>query len=223
MQKLIAGLREFMSSVHARERAFFEELATGQQPEVLFVTCSDSRVVPSVFTQTKPGDLFTIRNVGNIIPPISDPGSAEAAAIEFAVRGLTVKDVVVCGHSDCGAMQGLLAPEKLVEMPAVASWLRHTDQTERILNQRYGDTQGRERLRHATELNVMVQLAHLAQHRSVAERLADGSLRVHGWVYDIGSGTVSSFDSEAGEFVPVAAKDHSMDGLRSADLDAVMS
>src|SRR5688500_15887824 len=127
MQKLIEGFHHFQSSVFRSQRELFERLAAGQQPDALFITCSDSRINPNLITQTDPGDLFILRNAGNIVPPHGLPSNGEEATIEFAVVGLGIKDLIVCGHSHCGAMKGLLQPENLSEMPALVRWLSHAE------------------------------------------------------------------------------------------------
>ena len=142
MQKLIDGLHDFQRNVFGHRREFFERLAHGQSPEVLFITCSDSRINPNLITQTQPGELFIIRNAGNIVPPHGPIPGGEAATIEFAVSGLGVKDIVVCGHSHCGAMQALLDPSKVASMPCVSGWLVHGEATRRIMRESYGHLDG---------------------------------------------------------------------------------
>src|SRR5262245_31138611 len=135
MQKLVQGIHQFQKTYFSSERKLFERLAKEQNPEALFITCSDSRISTGLLTQTNPGDLFVLRNAGNIIPAYGSPNSGTAATIEFAVAGLGIKDIVVCGHSHCGAMKGLLNPELLRDMPAVTQWLSHAESTRRILKQ----------------------------------------------------------------------------------------
>ncbi len=125
MRKLIEGVERFRARAYPAREALFKKLAAGQSPSTLFITCSDSRVDPSLITQTEPGDLFVIRNAGNFVPAYGSEGEGVAASVEFAVVGLQVTDVVICGHSDCGAMKGLLKPEGLSGLPQVAAWLRH--------------------------------------------------------------------------------------------------
>src|SRR5688500_12612524 len=125
MEKLVDGIHRFQKDHFVANRELYARLARGQNPETLFITCSDSRVVPSLITQTDPGDLFIIRNAGNIIPPHGTGGDGEAASVEFAVDGLNVKDIVVCGHSLCGAMKGLIDPKIVEKLPNVARWLEH--------------------------------------------------------------------------------------------------
>ena len=125
MEKIIRGIHAFQQDVFGTQQQLFSSLSEGQHPDALFVTCSDSRIDPCLVTQTKPGDLFVLRNAGNIIPPYGASNGGEAAAVEFAVTGLGVKDIIVCGHSQCGAVSGLLNPDQLEKMPTVAEWLRH--------------------------------------------------------------------------------------------------
>ena len=133
MQKLIRGIHEFRTEHFRPLQGLFEKLAKGQSPETLFITCSDSRIDPNLLTRSRPGDLFILRNAGNIVPPHGAANGGEAATIEFAVAGLGVKDIIICGHSHCGAMQGLLTPESVASLPSVASWLSHAETTRRIV------------------------------------------------------------------------------------------
>ena len=123
MQKLVAGIHHFQKAVFGSEPEFYARLAEGQTPETLFITCSDSRINPNLITQTRPGELFILRNAGNIVPPYGAANGGEGATIEYAVAALGVKDIIICGHSHCGAMKGLLEPDGLSELPAVRSWL----------------------------------------------------------------------------------------------------
>ena len=138
MQKLIQGTHQFQSEDFLPLQGLFEHLAKGQNPETLFITCSDSRIDPNMLTRSKPGDLFIIRNAGNIIPPHGAGNGGEAATVEFAVAALGVKDIIICGHSHCGAMKGLLQPEQVASLPAVSSWLSYAETTRRIIRDNYG-------------------------------------------------------------------------------------
>ncbi|MGL4462862.1 MAG: carbonic anhydrase [Planctomycetia bacterium] len=204
IQRLVAGLHRFQAEVFRGHREFFERLAQGQSPETLFITCSDSRIDPNLITNTEPGDLFVLRNAGNIVPPYDPRGlGGEAPTIEFAVVGLGVKDVVVCGHSHCGAMKGLLHPENLVSLPTVAAWLEHAEATRKILWDCYQGCGPDALLDVATEENVLVQLDNLKSHPCVAERLAAGTLKLHGWIYQIESGVVYAYDPVDEQFKPL--------------------
>jgi carbonic anhydrase len=203
MEKLISGLRQFMSTVHQDERELYRQLASGQEPDVFFITCSDSRIDPNLITQTKPGDLFVLRNAGNIVPPHGAVKGGEEATVEYAVSVLGVRDIVVCGHADCGAMKGLLDLPSCENLPAVARWLEHAEPVRRIVGEQHADAEAQAKLDAAIEINVLTQLTNLRTHPSVAARLFGGSLRLHGWVWDIRTGGVRAFDTAAGRFVPI--------------------
>lgn len=205
MEKLVHGIHHFQKNVFLPLQGLFEQLAKGQNPETLFITCSDSRIDPNLLTNAEPGDLFILRNAGNIIPPHGAAFGGEAATVEFAVAGLGVKDIIVCGHSHCGAMKGLLAPDTVVEMPAVASWLSHAEATRRIIRENYKHLDGLPLLTATIEENVLVQLENLRTLPAVAARLARGDLHLHGWVYWLETGDVFAYDNESGQFEPVAA------------------
>ncbi len=204
MQKLLQGIHEFRTEHFRPLQGLFEQLAKGQKPETLFITCSDSRIDPSLLTRTQPGDLFILRNAGNIVPPHGAANGGEAATIEFAVAGLGVKDIIICGHSHCGAMQGLLKPETVASLPTVASWLSHAETTRRIVLDNYGHLDGDRLVTATVEENVLVQLENLRTLPSVASRLVRGDLHLHGWVYKIETGDVFAYDTTTGQFVPLA-------------------
>ena len=206
MQRLMQGIHQFQKDSFRPLQGLFEELAKGQNPDTLFITCSDSRIDPNLLTQSKPGDLFILRNAGNLVPPHGAGAGAggEAATIEFAVAGLQVRDIIICGHSHCGAMKGLLHPEQVASLPSVASWLRHADTTARIMKDNYQHLEGDRLVTATVEENVLVQLEHLRTLPSVASRLVKGDLKLHGWVYKIETGEVFAFDPQSGQFVPLA-------------------
>jgi carbonic anhydrase len=204
MQKLLQGIHEFRTEHFRPLQGLFEQLAKGQKPETLFITCSDSRIDPSLLTRTQPGDLFILRNAGNIVPPHGAANGGEGATIEFAVAGLGVKDIIICGHSHCGAMQGLLKPETVASLPTVASWLSHAETTRRIVLDNYGHLDGDRLVTATVEENVLVQLENLRTLPSVASRLVRGDLHLHGWVYKIETGDVFAYDTTTGQFVPLA-------------------
>ncbi|MEX0675914.1 MAG: carbonic anhydrase, partial [Pirellulales bacterium] len=177
MQKLVDGIHQFQQNIFSSHKKLFQRLADGQHPDALFITCSDSRINPNLITQTEPGELFILRNAGNIIPPHGAANGGEGATIEFAVAGLGVQDIIVCGHSHCGVMKGLLHPESLKDMPTVAAWLSHAEATRRIMRERYGERTGEALLTTAVEENVLVQLDNLRTHPTVAAGLARGKLK----------------------------------------------
>jgi carbonic anhydrase len=204
MQQLIQGIHRFRSEDFVPLKGLFEQLAKGQNPDTLFITCSDSRIDPNLLTHSKPGDLFILRNAGNIIPPHGAVNGGEAATIEFAVSGLGVKDIIVCGHSHCGAMKGLLEPEKITTLPALSTWLTHAEATRRIVVENYGSLPAADLLTVAIEENVLVQLENLRTLPAVASRLVRGDLHLHGWYYKIETGEVLAYDASNWQFVPLA-------------------
>ena len=204
MQKLIQGIHQFQEENFRPLKGLFEQLSKGQNPETLFITCSDSRIDPNMLTRSQPGDLFILRNAGNIVPPHGAANGGEAATIEFAVAALGVKDIIICGHSHCGAMHGLLKPEMVAPLPAVSSWLSHAETTRRIVRDNYGHLDGDRLVTATVEENVLVQLENLRTLPAVASRLVRGDLHLHGWVYKIETGEVFAYDFANGQFVPVA-------------------
>jgi carbonic anhydrase len=204
MQKLIQGIHQFRERDFRPLQGLFEQLAKGQSPETLFITCSDSRIDPNLLTRSQPGDLFILRNAGNIVPAHGAANGGEAATIEFAVAGLGVRDVIVCGHSHCGAIKGLLEPDMVRHLPAVRQWLQHAEATRRIVREKYTERTGLSLLTTAVEENVLVHLENLRTHPTIASRLAMGRLKLHGWVYKIETGEVFAYDPERGQFLPLA-------------------
>lgn len=206
MQKLIQGLHHFQANIFSSQRDLFERLAQGQKPEALFITCSDSRINPNLITQTAPGDLFILRNAGNIIPPYGAAQGGEEATIEYAVAVLGVKDIIVCGHSHCGAMGALLNQEGLEDLPAVKSWLGQAEATRRIVKENYRHLSGQALVTAAIEENTLVQIENLRTHPAVAAKVSRGELSLHGWVYQIETGRVFSYDPAQGQFVPLVSE-----------------
>ncbi|MCA9596252.1 MAG: carbonic anhydrase [Myxococcales bacterium] len=200
MQKLVKGIHSFQHGFFASHRQLFEQLATaGQKPETLFITCSDSRVVPNLITNAAPGELFMVRNVGNVVPKAELPGGT-AAAIEYAVEVLGVENVIVCGHTQCGAMQALLNPEQMENLPFVKRWLSQTGSVRTIIQEKYGHLSPEARLTAATQENVLASLENLRALPFVNDKLTQGKLLLSGWVFHIARGEVYDYDAEAGEF-----------------------
>lgn len=206
MEKLISGIHKFQADVFAPNEDFFRRLADSQAPQALFITCSDSRMVPDLICQTRPGELFVLRNAGNIIPPFA-PGapSGEAATIEYAIRGLGVKHIIVCGHTRCGAMQAVTEPSCTANMPRVRQWLDHAQASAEIVCSCYAHLQSEARWKVLVQENVLVQLEHLRTHPSVATALASGMLKLHAWVYKMETGEVFAFDPTTGQFARLEA------------------
>lgn len=203
MRKLVRGLHRFQQDIFATKKELFERLAHGQKPDALLITCSDSRISPNLITQTEPGELFILRNAGNIVPSYSAAVGGEAATIEFAITALGIKDIIICGHSQCGAIQGLMNPELLGNMDSVASWLSHAEATRRIVQENYASLSEEEKLNVAIQENVLVQIENLKTLPVVASSLARGDLSIHGWVYKFQTGEIFSYDPEKGQFLPI--------------------
>ena len=206
MPKFAAGVVKFQREVFPGNAGLFEKLAEGQAPEALFITCSDSRIETGMLTQSQPGDLFIVRNAGNIVPPHTLETGGTTAAIEFACIALNVPHIVICGHTQCGAMHGAMHLEELGALPHVKQWLSYARAAVEITNELGKDLDERARGLMLLQQNVILQLAHLRTHPAVAVRLARGDLRLHGWVYDIVGGEVTAWDEAANSFEPVSAR-----------------
>jgi carbonic anhydrase len=203
MDQVVSGVAKFRRSIFPQHRELFAELANGQRPEALFITCADSRIDPNLVTQTRPGDLFIIRNAGNIVPPHTRQAGGVTATIEYGVAVLNVGHIVVCGHTHCGAMGGAIDPESVAELPHVREWLLHSRAAVEIVKERHGCLCP-EHIREVIEQNVLVQLQHLRTHPVVAARLAAGRLELHGWIYELETGDVYCHDESTGTFLPIA-------------------
>src|SRR5689334_5107088 len=204
MQEIIDGFLKFQRDVFPARKELFRKLATSQTPRTLFISCSDSRMVPELVTQREPGDLFVIRNAGNIVPSFGPEPGGVSATVEYAVAALGVTDVVICGHSDCGAMTAVATCKCLDHMPAVANWLRYADSA-KLVNESREHASERARVDSMVRENIIVQLNNLKTHPCVALALAQGRLNLHGWVYDIESGSIDALDAATRRFVPLAA------------------
>ena len=204
MKSLVQGVRRFRTEVFAQQREYYKKLAAGQHPQALFITCSDSRVVPNIITQTAPGELFVLRNAGNIVPPPGMTPSGEAATIEFAVDHLNVEHIIVCGHTQCGAMKALVNPEIADGMPIVRDWLKYAESTRRILKDNYQDYTGDALVNIAAQEHVLMQLEILQTHPVVASRLVQGKLTLHAWMYKMEAGEVFAYDDVDGHFQPLS-------------------
>lgn len=203
MQKLVHRVHHFQTQIFNSKKELFERLSQGQSPDALFITCLDSRINPNLITQTEPGELFILRNAGNIVPPHGAAKGGEGATIEFAVKALGVKDIIICGHSHCGAIKGLLNPASLTELPTVSQWLSHAEATRWIIKENYSQLDDAERLNAAIQENVLVQLENLRTIPAVAAKLVKGELNLHGWVYKIETGEVFAYDPANGQFLPL--------------------
>ena len=209
LEQLKAGIRRFQTEVYPKQAEIYRKAASEpQEPHTLFVACSDSRIDPELITQSKPGELFVLRNIGNMVPAYGEMMGGVSAVVEYAVSLLKVQHIVVCGHADCGAMKGLLKPESTVAMPAVTNWLKNAA-TAMSLAEALGEKMeapGRapgSLMQRVTEQNVLLQIQHLRTHPSVAAAIAREQLTISGWVYEIGTGEVRIWEDSTRKFVPV--------------------
>ncbi len=218
MQKLEEGIHHFQANYFASHRRLFEQLAEkGQKPETLFITCSDSRVVPNLITNTAPGELFIVRNVGNIVPAVHRGVlGGVSAAIEYAIEVLEIPHVIVCGHTNCGAMEAILHPERMAHLKHVPRWLSESASIPKIIEERYGHLAPEAQTTAAVEENVLVQLENLRSFDFVARRLDAGTLQMSGWVFRISTGSVFNYDPISQQFLQLGAGDvHERSALSS--------
>jgi carbonic anhydrase len=203
VDRIREGVRRFRTVVFPEKQELYESLAEKQRPYALFLTCGDSRIEPSLLTGTDPGQIFVERTPGNIVPVYDNTISVGvSASIEYAVAILEVQDLIVCGHSACGAMKGLLHPELLDKIPATARWLKYAQPAVELLQRDYLGMGDADRLKILTQLNVVEQMAHLHTHPAVEARLKAGTLGIHGWVYEIHTGSVDAYNAANGKFEP---------------------
>ena len=205
MHKLISGIVEFREQHLPKHAERFRELALAQSPDTLMVTCSDSRVVPNLLVSTDPGELFVMRNVGNLIPPATAEGISigdlsEASAIEYAVLVLKVANIVVCGHSECGAMKAAMARNPRPDAPNLEKWLHHARTAAFRLEHEGALDSTLQPHDQLSQLNVLVQLEHLMSYPIVREQVADGALRLSGWWFDIATGNMYSYERASRSF-----------------------
>lgn len=206
MKKLIRGIVEFRRTVQPSYREAFGKLATGQSPDTLFIACSDSRVVPNTFASTNPGDLFVLRNPGNLIPPCGEGGvsvgdEAEAAAIEISVLSLSVANIIVCGHSECGAMRWLVDDRNKLVAPHLKSWLRHGDPALDQLKSGVVIDPSLSIQNQLSQLNVLVQMENVKSYPAVRRLIDEGKLGVHGWWFDIAKADVYAYENAMKKFI----------------------
>ncbi|MEQ1948923.1 MAG: carbonic anhydrase [Bryobacteraceae bacterium] len=204
IKKLAAGWQQYQSEHHSRHEGRYASLAEKQDPKVLFITCADSRIEPAVMFQSEPGDLFVARNPGNIVPPYGAVLGGASASLEYALTVLSVSDIIVCGHSNCGAMKGLLYPQGLKQMPLVSNWLKFASAAHMMHQPFRRSTPLAQRIACLAQENAVVQLDHLKTYPAVASKLARLQVRLHAWHYDIRTGGITCFDPESGAFRPLA-------------------
>ncbi|HEY2810437.1 MAG TPA: carbonic anhydrase [Rhabdochlamydiaceae bacterium] len=203
MKKLIKGIVEFRKNLTDEKRHLFAQLAVGQKPDVLFIGCSDSRVVPNLFASTEPGDLFVLRNMGNLVPPCSSSlqDASVSAAIEFSVYSLSVTDIVVCGHSECGAMQALVDGRDTLSCPHLKSWLKYGEAALRTFKAGHTLNPSLSEHNQVSQLNVLEQMQRIAEYPHVREGLEKKKLRIHGWWFDIAKADVYCYEKSLNQFV----------------------
>lgn len=204
MNEVIGRVFDFQSDIFPGQSDLYAKLAGGQSPKVLMISCADSRVVPEEIMQADPGDLFVCRNAGNIVPPYSENIGGVSATVEYGVLALGVRDIIVCGHSDCGAMKALMDPTPLGGMPSVKAWLEHSRAAHSVVRDSYPELTNGKAVRAASLENVVVQLQHLRSHPSVAAAIARGDVALHGWFFDIEAGQVLALDGDSHRFVPIS-------------------
>jgi carbonic anhydrase len=205
MKRIIDGVLKFQRDVYPSQKGLFQQLSNAQRPQAMFIGCSDSRVVPELFTQQGPGDLFVVRNAGNIVPPYAVAPGGVSASIEYAVAVLGVPEIVVCGHSGCGAMTAILrGSEQLEALPEVARWLHFADAARHVVAEQHAQEDDETKLDALVRENVLAQLDNLLTHPVVANAVKSKEVRLHGWVFDIATAQVMSYDAQAGEFIPLA-------------------
>ena len=205
LAELKAGVRRFRTEVYPKdEETYRQAVREPQRPHALFITCADSRIGPELITQSGPGDLFVMRNIGNLVPAYGEMLGGVSAVVEYAVVALKVPHVVICGHSDCGAMKALMDPKSLGEMEAVKNWMSNAAAAMNVAKSTAKANEGSgEFARRLTEENVLLQLQHLRTHPSVAGAMARQELTISGWVYDIGRGEVRISEDGGRVFHPV--------------------
>ncbi|MGQ3889820.1 carbonic anhydrase [Legionella sp. CNM-1927-20] len=202
--KLMYGIRQFQGKTFKDLEEVFIKLSQGQDPDTLFITCSDSRIDPNVITHSKPGDLFIARNVGNIVPPYG-VACSEAAAIEYAIEALKVKEIIICGHSQCGAMKGLLTPNLENAFPVVANWLTHARPVINQIEEQFSNTEIDYdlKLKATIEYNILTQIEHLKSYPSIIKKLNQQEITIHGWYYEIKTGEIFIYESQQKQFIPL--------------------
>jgi len=203
VRNVLEGLTLFQRIAYPRHKELFERLAKNQTPQAVFITCSDSRIVPDLLLQTEPGDLFIIRNAGNIVPPAGSAYGGTTASLEYAIVALGIRDVILCGHSNCGAMQGVLRPERLERMPAVKQWVSYADHARRAAVEAHPGADDETLLERVVDYNVIAQVRNLLTFPFVKPRVEKGELEIFGWVYDIATGRVKGLDATGRRFVPL--------------------
>lgn len=209
MKKLIEGIVDFRKKFTEKDRSLFAELALGQKPDALFIACSDSRVAPDLFASTNPGDLFVLRNIGNLIPPAScsNQDNSVSAALEFSVFSLKVSNIIVCGHSECGAMQGLANGIDTLCCPHLESWLKHGEVSLNKVREGFVLDSSLSEHNQISQVNVLEQMQHICSYPFIRERIEKKQLKVHGWWFDIANADVYCYEQAFKQFILIDEKE----------------
>lgn len=207
MKKLIEGIVEFRKNLTEENRQLFAKLALGQKPDALFIACSDSRVVPNLFASTNPGDVFVLRNIGNLIPPVSAKAeeTSAQAAIEFSVFSLNISDIIICGHSECGAIRCIVEGTDIPECPHLTSWLQYGKASHEMVKRGLILNPNLSEHNQVSQANVLQQMQHVLSYPFVQERVESKRLRVHGWWFDIAQADVYCYEPSFNQFVLIDA------------------
>ena len=204
MKKLIHGITDFRRNVLEGYRETFARLALGQSPDALFIACSDSRVVPNLFASTDPGDVFVVRYVGNMIPPSRNGYSvgdeSEAAAIEFSLLTLKVSSIIICGHSECGAMKGILENRMTISSPNLRSWLQYGESALKKLNEGFEINKGLLLHNQLSQINVLEQKKNMETYPIVQDLIQKKKLKIYCWWFDIATADVYSYNEDEKRF-----------------------
>jgi len=196
-ERLLFGVERYRRERKKAYEELFDQLGKAQKPHTLFITCSDSRINPTLITSSEPGELFIVRNVGNIIPPMgTDDTPAEGAAVEFALGALGVEEIVVCGHTRCGALKGVFHGIDPKEFPSVAKWVEPIG-VERAKHPHIDDPE------EFVKVHVVEQARNLLSYPIVRKKIREGQVKVHCWIYDVQSGEFLEWTGKDFEFVPV--------------------
>lgn len=203
MRKLIQGIVDFRNNLTEEYRNLFARLALGQKPDALFIACSDSRVVPNLFASSEPGDLFVIRNVGNLVPPVTSQSeeSSTQAALEFSIFSLNISNIIICGHSECGAMQAITDGFDCSCCPHLATWLKFGQESRTLIEQGKTLDPRLSLNNQISQMNVLLQIEHILSYPFIRERVEKKQLRVHGWWFDIARADVYCFEPDRNQFV----------------------
>lgn len=203
MRKLIQGIVDFRENLTEEYRNLFAKLALGQKPDALFIACSDSRVVPNLFASSNPGDLFVLRNVGNLVPPVTSKReeSSTQAALEFSIFTLNISNIIICGHSECGAMQAVMNGFDNQCCPHLSTWLQFADESRNKVDAGHILDPKLSKENQISQINVLQQMEHIVSYPFIRERIEQKKLRVHGWWFDIARADVYCYEPDRNHFV----------------------